>query len=264
MAEEKKTLSIEEITTFLNRLSTLEEAELAKLIKNDRDGYARLLESMGGFIDASCGNLNKLYEKIIALDLQTHYENSAENIKVKHIATSYGADIQLINRDTGEVVNIEVKCSSVKKKTKYHTNWNFPANSDLIKKYKKTKDKKDECNLILDYYRKMNRTVVVAYQGTKQLNSYEIDGLFMSLVCAKKAIMSISGAVNFGCARCTHCNTYHRIVHLQKMCDEFMGDALLANPDLAKKPSLACFTTTQWKLIFADVRAHKNCDKYET
>lgn len=258
--------SIHDLTLAITRLTILDESELATLIEKDRDAYARLLEAMGGFISVSCGNLNKLYEKVVALDLQTMYDkNKAE---VAHMISSCGADIHITDYESGTVMGIEVKCSTTKQSTKYRTNWMFKANPALLAKYVTEESNEArkciERDVILDFYRKMRggKAILVAQAKTRQLNRYELDGLFMALVCAKIALDSISGVVNLGSERCMLCDEYHRIQHLQRMHDIYMTEALKTHPTLAKEPFIACFTPEEWTIILKTIAAHKDCDEH--
>lgn len=264
--EKSQSPSIREVIDFLNGLTSLEEGKLDELITNDRDSYARLLESLGGFVSVTCGNLNKLYEKVVALDLQTKYASEAE---VTHVADKKGSDIEIKHADREEVEGIEVKCSLVKAKTNYHTNWNFKAKSDLMVKYLEEKDlikrRELESQVILELYRKMKtgRVIMVARTATEQLKQYEIDGLFMAIVVIKMACDSKGFVANFGCVRCRHCLEYHRIRHLQNTCMAFMPAVLLENPDLATSPTLDCFSSTEWATIFETIPGHTGCEHYE-
>jgi hypothetical protein len=258
--------SIREVTDFINGLTELEEDKLDALITNDRDAYARLLESLGGFVSVTCGNLNKLYEKALTLDLQIKY---AEEAEVTHIANKKGSDIEIKHVGRDEVESIEVKCSVVREKKKYHTNWNFKANPALMEKYMEEKDPikhiELESQAILELYRKMKagRAIMVARTATKPLHQYEIDGLFMAIVVIKIARESTEWGANFGCDRCKYCLQYHRIRHLQNVCKVFMPAALLVNPNLAAKPTLECFSLAEWETIFTTIPAQKHCERYE-
>lgn len=263
---EKPPPSIREVIDFLNGLTALEEGKLDELITNDRDSYARLLESLGGFVSVTCGNLNKLYEKVVALDLQTKYASEAE---VTHVADKKGTDIEIKHAGRDEVEGIEVKCSVVNAKTKYHANWSFKAKPALMEKYVEEKDSVERRNLesqvILEVYRKMKtgRAILVARTATQQLKQYEIDGLFMAIVVIKMACESADWVANFGCDRCKVCLEYHRIRHLQNACKAFMPAVLRENPDLATNPTLDCFSSTEWATIFGTIPAHRDCERYE-
>lgn len=263
---EKISPSIREVTAFINGLTELQEDKLDALIRNDRDAYARFLESLGGFVSVTCGNLNKLYEKALALDLQTKYADEAE---VTHIANKKGSDIEIKHASRDEVESIEVKCSVVKAKNKYRTNWNFKAKPALMVKYMAEKDPikhiELESQAILELYRKMKagRVIMVARTATQPLHQYEIDGLFMAIVVIKIARESTEWGANFGCDRCKHCFEYHRIRHLQNACKAFMPAVLLLNPNLATKPTLECFSSAVWGTIFVTIPAHMNCEDYK-
>jgi hypothetical protein len=258
-----------DVADFLRLLSLLGEDGLEKVLEEDRPASIALLQAMGQFIIVSSGNLNKLYEKITALELREKYKTQEDGaVVVTHVKHSYGPDIVLTKENGEAIADFEVKTSFVDCAKVYHSNWPFTIDPYLCSQYKEAaRDKVKNASLLLEIeqkmilslYKKMKNgvTLFVARSIEGKLNEYEVDGLFIALFCIKKVLTSIGGTVNFGCDRCTSCHHYHKMLHLQQCAQRVVQDQTLR-----ASPQLSCLSEEEWKLALKRIPAQKECEKF--
>lgn len=204
-----------------NKLITLVEL-IRELNSSDnnvytyKEEYYNLLMEMGTFISKTCGNLNKIYEKTVQLDLLIKYEKDANENKVEHVKDSYGADLIIVDKGGLNKQNVEVKVSSVEKKKGFRANWNFTVN---LRKFNLDDTDDIENRLFRHIYKRQYSGIVyvAAVNDGKTLYSCTLSGLFVSLLLTKMTIKgktySISEKkINLGSLYCCCHQTYHRMV----------------------------------------------------
>lgn len=247
-------------TLFLELLASQDEKELTRLMNNDGPKYARLLIAMSATIDKSCGNLNKVFEQITALELKAE-EYSASKYDIVHVKHEYGADLQIIDKESSEIKGFEIKNSVVKASLLYKSNWLFKLNDQLLARYKAERRVEDLQALIGSVYEKQKNgvTCFVARTGTQKLNCYKLSGAFVAIYVIKKLISATSSSLNFGSERCPHCKHYHRVQQLivySEMLENFIK--------VSGKPfeyRLDYFNTKEWTLILKPVQTSTGCVK---
>jgi hypothetical protein len=235
----------------LGILCEKDEEELTTLMSASPQEYISLLERINVFLFTACGNANKVGELITTLKLQ----RSMPECLVRHVKHEYGADIRLIDRETGKEKNVENKASFTKKQNAYRSNWSFSVSRLVVRHrgiYPATLPTEEEVDLFVrGCYQKMSGYVVLhASCRSGELNTYLMDGNFVALVLCKKALPAIDSkktVINLGGRRCDKCEEYHRIVNLQSY------EALFKDirKERGNKPvfSFDCFSTAEWKDI---------------
>lgn len=203
-------------------LKTSEEIELLQLCKS--------------IIEQRCGILNKVDERIIALE--------REHLGWRHVSEGYGAD--LLNITSG--ARIEVKSSTASKKGKganhQKTNWNFKLNShpslgneltfeeiyvrwarkllgeDDCKDDGKIRMKEETWNLL-----KISKTILRADLYPKPSIQIEVEDQVLALLLS--CITALNGGTtrcNLGGGRCQDCGKYHRIERYVENVYKQVGD----------------------------------------
>jgi len=235
----------------LDLLRVKDEEEITAMMSASPEDYIDLLESIQVFLSTACGNANKLGEVITTLKLQSLLPECC----VTHVKHAYGADIQLVDRVSGKVTNVENKDSFTKKQGGYKSNWNFTVSRKAVKhhdQYPGVIPNWDEMECyVRDCCEKMTGYVVLrASCRNGELNTYVLNGNFVALVLCKKALTAYDmkeAHINLGGTRCHKCHEYHRIVNLQRFEARFKQVKKRRGDDLIF--TFECFSEKEWESI---------------
>ena len=279
---------LHESVLSIQKLSKLTDTELESVLKSDKQHAYDLFMAMGHFIDKTCGNLNKLYEKTTELSismpppitkdrkLDVEYDHIYNN-QVYHVKSSYGPDLVIHNNLNNLNTSIEVKTSVVKADKGYKSNWMFThafsvelGNENAILK-----------NLVEKY---SGIVILSSICDGKEINRFTLSGLLVSAIIAKKYIEKYplkrkvlcsstpivgigsddpvyssktrSFTVNFGSLRCENHKTYHRIEKIQEY------DSILKSRNGSViYGTMQCFQELEWSDLLKNTE-HCKEDKH--
>jgi hypothetical protein len=242
------------VTGYLEELNALSQQQLDDEMQQKPQEYVGLLNAVAVFLTRSCGQLNKVYEKVTQLELQQQQDESEESTVYEHVRDGYGADLVLCNAATGEVEEkLEIKTSMTKQCKGRVTNWVFRLSEKL-----ELSDENGQA-LFDSLYNKGTRVLLQAKSSDSQptaLNSYELSGQFVALLVTRLALRNKKRTVNLGRSRCDKCEHYHYVQHLQKY-DQLLqerGAALSCRSGAAQMPIVyetlvAQFTAEEWHAL---------------
>lgn len=213
----------------------MEEKELETLIQDDRQHFYELLMAMGNFIDKSCGQLNKLYEKTTVLSMQM------QAVTTEHVKHNYGPDL-LITTAQNETVDGEAKSSVTKRTDRYKTDWMFTVSLD----YTRREETPDWIYTQLSA-KYAGVVIVQAVHDGVVINEYRLSGAFVARLFSRQIVdkgapMKRKYVFNLGTTRCPHHNSYHRL------------DKYVRYDTLMTREGTTPFTNEQWRDILARER----------
>ena len=190
----------------LSTLTSLESGTQRTEIEANAELFTELLRQIALLLSQSCGNINKVHEKITQLELITA---SGENVSVEHRCGTYGADINI--HEAGKVsLNVECKNSVTTKKKHYKTNWMFTLSTDmplddLLSMTERLKQKFGEG---------YTQLTAESKDDGRRLNDYKLSNAFVANLLARLAFKNGTRKINLGRTRCNICEKYHYIENL--------------------------------------------------
>lgn len=212
--------------------------------------YHDLLMNMGSIISKICGNLNKIYEKTVELELLM------EGVDVKHVNDTYGAD--LVITDGENKTNVEVKTSTVVESNYYKSNWNFVVNLKTFDFGDEDEDEEEteilENRLFEHIYENQYNGIIkiAAVNEGQRFYTCTLSGLFLSMLLAKMIVKRGTldknrKSINLGSNYCSYHKTYHRLDRLVES-DLLLTQRMDNNGD-QEVPSTTILNSDEWKLI---------------
>jgi hypothetical protein len=216
---------------------------------NHPDKAALLLIEMGRFLTKYCGNMNKMYESVFVLNELEKQKKSSDgpsSIKISHVKHTYGPDIIIANNENGIDQGYEIKTSQANKEKNYRVNWMINVDN--------TGDFKKAYHSVYNHMKNGCIVLIAMYDGLV-LNQYVINGHFISLYLAKSSLKSKvkveRHVMNLGSERCSICEKYHRMEHIEKYAKSFI-DKMDKNPfDI----DYEYFSEQEWKDILKSIQS---------
>jgi hypothetical protein len=251
--EDRLAVCVRRANEALSTLLELDERALEQHIQSNKRLHHDLLMSMGGLIGASCGQLNKLYEKAAALRLALECEADAEHVVVQHVAHHYGPDITVHDARTATSVAVEVKNSAVTAAKRFRSNWVF-----TLRFAEAGARRLFYVQHLTAQYRGV--VLLVATQGKRELASYRLSGHFVALYLAQKCLQhgeKKTIVVNLGCAFCERHATYHKIEKLMEYDRLLCQYAETFSTEARAAACVGYFSIDDWAQILAPTRPCK-------
>jgi hypothetical protein len=223
------------IQSMIENFKALNETDpmaLNSLIYGHKEEYIALYMNMASFITNTCGQLDKINEKRTQLSLLVKYEKDGDKTtKVEHVSDTYGADLVIVKGNDNERVNVELKTSTVKKKTNLKTNWMFSLSFANVYKLNNAAAAAATSNdvvtkTLLSNLRAIYSGIIIVQSvyGDIEMYTSTLSGLFISLLFtkmitskySKEAIIMASKRkeyweINLGTVYCSKHKTYHRM-----------------------------------------------------
>jgi hypothetical protein len=251
-SEESEYLDLTQLRGQMALLAMEDTESLSTLMSASPSAFVDLLESINVFLFTACGNTNKLGEMVTALKLQALVPDS----HIIHVKNTYGADICLVDRETGRVVNVENKASFTRAEKSYKSNWNFVVYREAIMHRdpmgSEPLEPSEIKTFITNAYENMRDGYVVlrASCSAGELNTYVLEGNFVALLLCRIALTRYKKSavkVNLGGRRCKSCEEYHRVRHLVGYAELFKVERRRAGGEAIF--TFACFTDAEWEDI---------------
>jgi hypothetical protein len=234
--------SIKELNNLFDIINGLTEKEINIILLENTEDSERLLYNIQWFLTKSCGQPNRINEKISFIKIN----KSEDDKKIVHNNTHYGPDLITEYNDIQSF--IEHKSSNVFKTKGYLSNWIF-----TLDKYLTGKLEIENSKMIIEsiYNSKIKNGYIIfnAIHENKLLAEYKLNGKFASILLTKMAIKNGKTTINLGSKYCVKCNKYHRMHHFQKY-DEILLKRIGENEFEFK---LDYFNDTEWKDILKKI-----------